>query len=47
MREEAGFFASPTHHKAVILRACDFFDLCVFSAYPTSCISSPLTKPSS
>jgi hypothetical protein len=25
----------------VILRACDFFDLFVFSAYPTSCISSP------
>src|SRR5258708_21267261 len=25
----------------VIPRACDFFDLFVFSAYPTSCISSP------
>jgi hypothetical protein len=23
-------FASPTHHKNVILRACDFFDLFVF-----------------
>ena len=34
-------------HKIVILRACDFFDLYVFSACPTSCISSPLTKPSS
>jgi hypothetical protein len=31
----------------VILRACDFFDLFVFSAYPTSYISSPPTKPSS
>ena len=27
--------------KAVILRACDFFDLFVFSAYSTSCIQSP------
>jgi hypothetical protein len=35
------FFASPTHYKNVILRACDFFDLHVFSAYPTSCISTP------
>ncbi len=26
--------------KAVILRACDFFDPFVFSTYPTSCISS-------
>jgi hypothetical protein len=25
----------------VIPRACDFFDLFVFSAYPSSCISSP------
>src|SRR5882757_3999346 len=33
-------------HQIVILRACYFFDLCVFSAYPTSCISAP-TKPSS
>jgi hypothetical protein len=28
-------------HKNVILRACDFFDLLVFTAYPTSCISTP------
>ena len=33
--------------KTVILRACDFFGLFVFSPYPTSCISSPPTKPSS
>jgi hypothetical protein len=28
-------------HKTVILRACDFFDLFVVSAYATSCISTP------
>jgi hypothetical protein len=33
--------ANWTSDKAVILRACDFFDLFVFSAHPTSCISSP------
>ena len=31
----------PTTLPFVIPRACDFFDLFVFSAYPTSCISSP------
>jgi hypothetical protein len=35
-----GCFPSSSH-KIVILRGCDFFDLFVFCAYPTSCISSP------
>jgi hypothetical protein len=32
------FFKTPTN---VILRACDFFDLFVFSAYPISCFKPP------
>ena len=49
---EAGWFALPRravgapevrHHTLCLFirRACDFFDLFVFSAYPISCISSP------
>ena len=35
-----GFFIKlPT--ELVVLRACDFFDLFVFSAYSTSCIQAP------
>jgi hypothetical protein len=32
----------PAHNLSfVILRACDFFDLVVFSAYPASCFKPP------
>ena len=36
---QSAVFQAP--HKAVILRACDFFDLFVFSSYPTGYISTP------